>query len=76
MLEGVSVPSLIRMVLGGFLVILCRYLSFSVFADSVMWVALLANTTIKCKKRCHGSLRIFSSKIGSGRVQQLSKMRH
>ena len=60
-----SVPSLICMVLGGLLAILCRFLAFFLPSDSVMCVALLANT-IKCKKRCHESLKTIQHLVWKG----------
>ena len=53
-----SVPSFICMVLDRFLGFRGRYFAF-VSVDSATCVALLANTTIRCNKRCQGSLNII-----------------
>ena len=57
MLEGVSVPPLICMVLGGS----WRFLadSWDVFGQILRFVALLANTTIEGKQRCQEPLEII-----------------
>ena len=68
MLEGVSLPSLICMVRGGFLADSCIFL-----ADSKMCVALLANTTVECKKRRHESLEIIQNRARKG--PRIIKMR-
>ena len=72
MLEGVSVPSLICMLLGGFLAILCRFLTVLFFADSAMCVALLVQ---KMSASSGSKSHRKSFKSESGRVQKLSKMR-